>query len=696
MKLKVLLLTVLNFAILSQGMAAESNMIFHLSNAYVGRTLSIQDGILRTVKIENKRLKKSWEPTEAAEFRVRVSKGTQFLEGDEILSSRDFKCTGQKSYVLQEGGKGLEFTLENKTRPMKVVVRYELKTDEFYMRKWLEIESGTPITLEYIEVESIPAADASQPYTCREIYARGTWRPGLGQPLYTTQTSTFWGMEFPAAVNSVEAKVLQCAYYWGREVKAGEKYKTYASVCGVGDDPAYVFEAFLEYIDKTRAHEARLQVQYNTWFDMGGGVTKDSFKTSIETIHDQLVQKRGCPALNAYVIDAGWSRKTDVLKQAYPVNNKFDSDFTTSRQAVKAAESSLGLWLSPGCFFGSQPMVSEYRAAGYEALSLSMSMCGPKYMDLWEKRVLELTKLGISYFKFDGLFGHLHVRDFELQGRGCPGMPQLETNFSCNDERLNEDKYNELKYYYLTAGSERLISAFTKIREINPEIYIAITNGAWLSPWWLQHVDTVWLINAGDAATGATRREELVYRDGIYNSIYRVEKTQFPMNSLFNHEPKKNKAGETAKEFRDYLWMNMSRGTGFIELYIRPRVLTESDWDILSEGILWVHEIFPCFKRARMHGGAPQKGEVYGFSGWDGVKIGYVSIHNPSDVAQDYNVHLDRALGMLPGDTNTYKVKEVVGGGKNDLATEYKFGDSLTLKMEPGEIRVIQFEVSGT
>ena len=78
---------------------------------------------------------------------------------------------------------------------------------------------------------------------------------------------------------------------------------------------------------------------------------------------------------------------------------------------------------------------------------------------------------------------------------------------------------------------------FKQMGEVNPDVYIVISNGAWLSPWWLQHCDAVWMINAGDAA-GSSRTKELVYRDGVYHNIWMKEKTHYPMNSLFNHSLK--------------------------------------------------------------------------------------------------------------------------------------------------------------
>ncbi len=668
-----------------------------ISNSYLSRTATVdENGVLRTSEIVNKIANQSWKPkmSDTPEFRLRISRGTQFVEGDRYLTSADFVCRGTEK---KENADGSEFVakLENQEFGLTVTVHYTVRNADFYAHKWLKIETKTePITLEYIELEAIPAVDALQPYQKREIYMNGggQWRPGLGQPLYTTQTATFWGVEFPAACNVVENGKLQCAYQWGFELKPGTVYTTHKAVWGVGDDPKFMKDTFLEYIDRIRIRPARLQVQYNSWFDVSRGVSKENFAQAVETIHQKLVTERKCPPLTAYVIDDGWQRNTDLIGHAFPVNHKFDADFASTFAKVHECGSDLGLWLSPACIFGCREMVAEYEKAGYESFTMGMSMCGPKYMADFEARMLELTKMGVTFFKLDGIFGHLNVRNIELLGRGCPAMPQLETEgFSNGDKRLNDVKYDELKIYYLSASAERLCEIFRKQHEINPEVYIVISNAAWLSPWWLQYVDTCWMINAGDAASGSTRSQELTYRDGVYFSIVNEDQTQFPLVSIFNHEPKKNTAGEDPQEFRKYLFMHLSRGSGFLEMYLRPRVLVDSDWDVLSEGIAWAHEIFPTFKNAHYHGGDPRRSEAYGYSGWDQKRLGYLSVHNPSNKVVEYTVTLDRALGMVPDAETVYTSKMVFGENKGDVPETHRFGDVITLKLEPEEVRVIQF-----
>jgi len=65
-------------------------------------------------------------------------------------------------------------------------------------------------------------------------------------------------------------------------------------------------------------------------------------------------------------------------------------------------------------------------------------------MALLEDRMVELTRQGVTYFKLDGLFGHLNLRDFELHGEkyGIPYMPQLGLEgIGTGDKALNDSKY---------------------------------------------------------------------------------------------------------------------------------------------------------------------------------------------------------------------------------------------------------------
>ena len=134
----------------------------------------------------------------------------------------------------------------------------------------------------------------------------------------------------------------------------------------------------------------------------------------------------------------------------------------------------------------------------------------------------------------------------------------------------------------------------------------------------------------------------------------------------------------------------MSRGTGFIELYIKTFKLADSDWDVLSEGLHWAHEVFPTFKRSRMHGGDPKKGDVYGFTAWTSSQ-GYVSIHNPSDEERVYAFTLDRTFGLISG-SGSFNLTSPMADSLAGLTTKYSYGDMITVKLAPKEIRILNFD----
>jgi len=665
---------------------------FSLENKNIKRTLNTDDALV-TTEIVNKRAGQKLTPTACVEFALRISQGTDKVGTDVNLTSRDFEVLK----VVEKTPSEAVVKLLNKKHGLKVTAHYSLNGDDFYLRKRLEITSDRPVCLERVDVEAISFKDANQPYQTQQINARGPWRPGLGQPLFTTKTATFWGVEFPASVNFVQGEKLRCGYLHGRMLKPGETYSTYSSVMGVSDDPAFNSDAFYDYITEIRVRPLRLQRQYNSWFDYGKNINKKQFISSVKKVNEELCVKRGVTPLKAYVIDDGWqesSAKCDWTDGVWPVNHRFDKDFASSNAAVKAAHSTRGLWLSPGCNFNAKFAVPHMRKKGWGALKTYMSLADTTYMDMLEKRMVELTKEGTTYFKLDGLFGHLNTRDFDIHGvaRDVPTMPQLENidQLSPDDKRLNDAKYNELKLYYLTAGTERLMKIFKKMAKVNPDVYIVISNGAYLSSWWLMDVDAVWMINAGDAAGGADRTGELVYRDGVYYSIYAKEHTHFPMNSLFNHEPKKKSSKETKDTFRKYLYMNMSRGTGFVELYLKTFKLKDYDWDVLAEGLLWVEDVFPTFERSRMFGGSPRKKQVYGYTAWNDTR-GYISLHNPSNKPQTYTIKLDRKFGLIEGD-QSYFLSSPLDDSLTGLKSKYHYGDTIQVKLKPKQVCILNFD----
>ncbi|WP_193212810.1 hypothetical protein [Luteolibacter marinus] len=647
-----------------------------LENQFLKRVVTVGESI-GTTSITNKLDGRTLALESAEAFVIHLADGTS-------LAASDFTATGIDD---GSGASGQDVTLHLSCADPAVgaTVRYQLGSGDFYLRKSVTLTPEADLAVADIEVESLKVAGAYQPYTMSQITARGAgqWRPGLGQPLYTRESGTFWGLEYPAAVNRVTDGHLICSKLVGTTLPAGKVHIAPSAVFGVAGSPDFVQDAFFDYIDRTRIRPLRLQTQYNSWFDFGPGVDAGKFASSVETIHRELVTGRGVPPLKAYVIDDGWQDKgADWSKGLWPVNGKFDPSFESSFKVASAAGSQLGLWLSPGALFGASAAIPKMKAAGLRSLDPWMSLDDPAYTGLLEKRMVELARAGVGYFKLDGIFGHLNTRNFDIEG------------FKGGEAELNDPKYDRQKIQYLSDGTDRLVRIFAAMAGADPDIYIVISNGAWLSPWWLQHIDAVWMINAGDAASGADRTGELTYRDEVYHQLAVEEQTQFPLHSIFNHEPKKTSSEETKDSFRRYLYMNLSRGTGFIELYLKTPLLKDYDWDVLAEGLHWAHAVFPTFKRSRMHGGDPGKGEVYGYTAWND-RQGYVSIHNPSAESRTYEIKLDRRFGLGPGavaDQTLFHLSSPLAGSLDGLAGQYRPGDVLRFTLRQKEIRILNFD----
>ena len=273
----------------------------NLTTRHLSRAVGVSNGHLATLKFANKRSGKEMTPA-GEEFRLRISKGVDSTGPDTLLTSADFevqRLTGSATQIVAE--------LRDNRHGLQVNVEYMLEAGKFYGHKRLAITAKEPCTLELVDIESLPCPDAYSPYRAKDMmWTDRKFLPVLGQPIYTSAAATFWGVEFPACWDRVEDASIRCGYQPGVELRPGVPYATHLAVFGVGDDPAFIKDAFLEYIDQVRATPVELKVQYNTWFDFGGSVTQKKLLESIETLHNELVVKRECRPLDVYTIDDGW------------------------------------------------------------------------------------------------------------------------------------------------------------------------------------------------------------------------------------------------------------------------------------------------------------------------------------------------------------------------------------------------------
>ena len=163
------------------------------------------------------------------------------------------------------------------------------------------------------------------------------------------------------------------------------------------------------------------------------------------------------------------------------------------------------------------------------------------------------------------------------------------------------------------------------------------------------------------------------------------------MYAIFNHEPKKVETGESKEQFRKYLFMNLSRGTGFIEFYIKTENLSEQDWDVMTEGFEWVYKVFPTFQNVKMHGGSPRRSEVYGYNAWNNEQ-GYVSFHNPSEETREYSIMLNRSFGLKNLGVS-YAISSPLHNGKEHDGKNASAGDTISITLKPKEVKELDFYI---
>lgn len=222
--------TVLLLALMSIFGCQRKDREFTLENKFLSRTIRIENGILRTAEMYNKLAGEAVVfPRANSEFQLRLSKGTDKEDTDMILESTDFEFVG----MAHQSKDTLGFLLENKEHGLQVEINYTIGSNTRFTRKYLKIDSDANWVLELVNVEVQALEEALQPYKLKQITARSMnlvtaptgYRPdregnitdykfGFGQPIYTSRSALFWGVEFPASTNYVKKGKLHCGYLW--------------------------------------------------------------------------------------------------------------------------------------------------------------------------------------------------------------------------------------------------------------------------------------------------------------------------------------------------------------------------------------------------------------------------------------------------------------------------------------------------
>jgi hypothetical protein len=434
----------------------------------------------------------------------------------------------------------------------------------------------------------------------------------------------FFGFVFPLSASTVKDGHATALLARTLPMEPG-KQVTYSSVVGVAA-PGQMRRDFLAYIEQERAHPYRTFLHYNTWYDLGyfGRFNEADALDRVNAFGNELVLKRGVK-LDSLLFDDGW----DDPQTLWHFHAGFPNGFSKVREAAARYGFGIGVWMSPWGGY-STPKKQRMEAgakAGYETVDGGFALSAPKYYGLFESTCLEMIgKYGVNQFKFDGTGNASSV---------FPGS-LFDSDFSA------------------------AIHLIERLRQQEPGIFINLTTGTRPSPFWLRYADSIW--RDGDdhsfAGVGSWRQKWITYRDGeTYRNIVQGGPL-YPLNSLMLHgliyaEKAKHLSddpgGDFASEVHDYF----GTGTQLQEMYITPSLLTAKDWDALAEAAKWSRANAAVLKDTHWIGGDPGKLEVYGWASWSPEK-GIVTLRNPSDKAQTFELDVEKAFELPQGAARSY------------------------------------------
>ena len=628
------------------------------------------------------------------------------------LKTSEMKVQGEPELTEKDGVKTLTFTFEpKKVRGVDYTIKevITMKDGDSFMRKRLDISVGEgqaeKAKIDYIDLENMNIAQTdlkqNEYWSISDDMANNPDMGGmkgdyleLGQPYYVG--AMYWGCEFPETENKIKNSNSFIRYYYGKSLKYSEdkfdyneekvdgKMTTWDAVVGAARSRDYSVTQsdFYEYIE-TIATDTEFRQQYNSWYDNMKNITDEIIQKSFFEIEKGFTQY-GVSPLDSYVIDDGWMNYSSF----WDFNDKFPNELYNSSLQVNQLASNFGLWLGPRGGYGTQTQIAQWIANnGLGSINRQsgsdINISDARYLTKLNEDIFceYQDKFDINYWKLDGMLLEPSTEKSEYYVTGNP-------------------------LYTISETYERWTDIFEDMRDnrAGKDLWLNMTSYTNPSPWHVQWVNSVWMQNTGD--TGYTNKfdatdEEamLTYRDNAYYNFLNEREWQLPNKYFYNHDPVYGLTANDAygrpdieytdDELRNHLYMLGTRGTAFWEYYYSYSMFDDDKWQINAEAAKWIEDNFDILQKSQMFGGKPENGDIYGYSCWNG-KEGILSIRNPKNVEQSYEVTYDRLIGVGE-DLGTVYGKVVVGDQKHQTDKALKYGDKVTYTLAPKEVLILQF-----
>jgi hypothetical protein len=396
-------------------------------------------------------------------------------------------------------------------------------------------------------------------------------------------------------------------------------------------------------------------------------MSESSARKMIDLLRRNMIEKHGI-ALDAFVLDDGW----DVYKSDWVLRKEqFPNGLRPLADELSKTHTSLGVWLGPtGGYSFREGRLSWMKEHGYEVVGDQFCVAGKNYGALLKKRVTDFAANDrVGYFKWDGI------------------------QFSCNQP----DHGHPVDVYSRRAVMESVIDLCRSVREKNPGMFLNITSGTWLSPWWVKYANTIWMDGAdygyADVPSISKRDAAITYRDFVLYEDFSIKGLWFPVANLMTHGIIKGKLEmlgnpeEPLDKFTDDALLYFARGVAMYELYISPDIISEGEWNTLATSIAWAKDRFPILSGTFMIGGNPMKRETYGYAHFKGSR-GIIAARNPFISPASLPVELAAWQGLDPNATSL--VLERVYPTCRVAPTLYKAGDRLQIPLDGYETAIYE------
>ncbi len=508
-----------------------------------------------------------------------------------------------------------------------------------------------------------------------------------GQPVaFTVQDGgAFLGTEWPAATNTMVpagcgAFKLEC--YEDLEIPVTKDGASGAWTIAAVTPQPYVRLWFDRYLDDIRVAPLKPYLLYNSWYDLRSrdyvkehltGEERDVMTSANILRVARDFQTKFCGPysipLDAFVLDDGW----DIYESDWQLRGpEFPGGLHHVDDELQKMGTTLGIWFGPtGGYSYRQRRIDWMQQHGYEVTANNM-LCvgGAKYHDLLKRRNLDLIREhGVGYFKWDGV------------------------QFACNAEGHG----HPIGLASRRAVLENVIDLSRTMREANPDIYLNITSGTWLSPWWLMIANQIWMqgydYGYADVPSLTDRDAAMTYRDHVLYDDFAAQDCWFPLSNLMTHGIIKGYLERLGGEvdpldkFTDDVVLYFARGVSMWELYVSPNLLTDGEFQAIAETVRWAKDRFAILQHTVMIGGEPAEGAAYGYAHYLGER-GIIAARNPGLEKTTLTVVLEAGHGLAPSAVDLIALRTYPTIGAD--ATRYAAGDTLRITLRPCETQIIE------